>query len=516
MGDAIMLNKVKSSILPMLDTLGDAIGQYFSDPLENLLDDISQFTDVITAHVGEESVDVFLLSEALKQSLDNMDTDAIEQYYIDFCEAIVAIPIQFKVIFLPYYDDTWYSLESIYEAFLSDPQFVTEIIIIPIQRNTPSGVEHIYSNYLTPQGIPNTYYDDYDFSIDLPDIVFFNQPYDGVSYPKFQSKNIRPYAGMMVYVPYAMYLHEHVPVDKRIEHRNTWMELPGHNNADLIIAQGDSFVKSFTGTTRNGRKMVNLGSPIIDVLLNRANDGNWERHPEWEVIIEQRKTILLSTNYLSFFLGPPWYNETAPLFTWLLFLLESILVDEDLAIIWRPHPQTHLMANAMIGEHKAVYQECLRIADICDRIIIDWTSSAISAYMYCDAVISENSSTIAEAIGLGKPVFLVGMDYREYQSNTDNYYKAEYQNVLDNTRKQDSTELLLQQAIPSCGIRTPLKIGDTWEEQVYQLPIATFINDMKSNIDLYSDTRQAYYQQLVSNIDGTSGESILKYIKGLI
>ncbi len=95
-------------------------------------------------------------------------------------------------------------MKSVYEMFSNDPLFETEVVIIPIMRNTNVGVKFIWEDYLTPSGTPNTHYDIYSFEEDMPDIVFYNQPYDGVNIPKFQSQNIRKYTDCMVYIPYGL------------------------------------------------------------------------------------------------------------------------------------------------------------------------------------------------------------------------------------------------------------------------------------------------------------------------
>ena len=511
-----MLNKTKSNILPMLDTLGDALGQYFTDSTNELLEGIMEFVDVITAHVGVESMDVFMLSEALKGSMRSQEYDEIENHYIEFCETIASLPVQYKVVFLPYYDNTWDSLASVYEAFAADPLFVTEIVIIPINRNTPIGFEHVYNDYLTPQGIPNTHYDNYSFEVDQPDIVFYNQPYDGVNYPKFQSKNIRPHVGLMVYVPYAIYRHEYIPPDRMSEYNQREGELPGHDNADIIVAQGNSFYNQFSTTTRNGHKMVDLGNPKTDSIWNNTMKDEWMRYPEWESVLNGKKVFLLNTHYSSFFNTPVPLNATASTSSWLTYLLNHIANDDDLVLIWRPHPQMYMMLESMVGDGKILFDDSMSIAESCNRIIIDRTPSVVSAFMYCDAIISEHSSIISEAICLNKPVFLVGVDYREYRPDTSDYYKPEYQAILSQATAINPNELLLHSAIPTCGISAPLIEGESLDEMMYRKPIFDFINHVKNNIDPKADSRHEYRRQLLSNLDGKCGSAIHTYVKNML
>ena len=511
-----MLNRIKSLILQMLETLGEAFSQYLAAPSDAFYDDICTFIDAILSEIDVEHSEIHECSTVLAASLRSLNQKSLEESFQSFCGMILSLPIQYKVVFFPYYDNTWDSLESVYEAFAADPMFQTEIVIIPIQRNTPSGMTHVYNDYLTPMGIPNTPYHYYDIKTDLPDIVFYNQPYDGNNYQQFFSHYLKQYAGMMVYVPYAMYLHEFIRSNYKADNEKMWGNLPGHNSADIIIAQGESFCNAFARPTNNGSKMIALGNPKSDFLWKRANNGDWVRNSQWEELIRGKKTFLLNTHYSSILHQPMWFNETASTSSWLLFLLETIIADDELALIWRPHPQTFLMMDSLSGNNKALFDECLKIADSCDRIIVDKTPSVVSAFMYCDAVISENSSIISEAVSLNKPVFLVGVDHREYQVDSANYYKADYQGILDTTGIIDMDNLYMHNALPCCGLRTPLQEGESIDEHMYRIPIMNFINDIKNNLDPKSELRELYRRQLLSNLDGKCGSSILEYVKSLL
>ena len=509
-----MLNKIKKQIIPMLDTLGEALKYYTESPSESMFENICFFLDSISIEIVSEDVEIVLLSDNIKSSLDTLDLEQIYYDYQKYCESIEDIPVQYKVVFLPYYENTWDSLESVYEVFSADPMFITEIVIIPILRNTPTGFIHIYHDYLTPMGISNTHYDNYDFEIDLPDIVFFNQPYDELNYDKFKSSKIKPYTGLLAYIPYTLYRHEYIEKEKKHKNMEIWAELPGHINADIIVSQGDSFTRTFSKSIKNGYKIITLGNPKSDFLWKHSKNNDWPRYELWENVVNGKHTFLLNTHYTSFY-ESVWFNETASTSSWIKHLFNIIINDEELALIWRPHPQTFLLVDAFYGDNKKIYEECIDATNICNRIILDKTPSVVSSIMYADAVISENSSIISESICLNKPVFLVGVDPREFQAEKMNYYDEQYRSILEITHNYID-DLVLHSAIPSCGLKSFLHTGESIEEFMYHIPLEDFIYDIKKGNDPKAEKRYEYRKQLLSNLEGHCGTAILKHIKSLI
>ena len=500
-----MLKKIQNRILPMLDTLGEAIGQYLALPSDGMLDDIALFIDAITAPLKDESSDIVSLSEKLMTSLLSPAHDTVEPVYVDFCETVVALPTQYKVVFLPYYDNTWDSLKSVYEAFTADPMFVTEIVIIPIKRNTPTGDKHVYNDYLTPQGIPNTHYDKYDFEIDKPDVVFYNQPYDGVNYPKFQSHNIKPHAGLMVYVPY--YLFRRGPINTAEEQRflDSHTQLPGHNNADIIVAQGQSFYKSYANRSKNGKKLVVLGNPKCDNIYRNMQD--YPRYPEWDQATEGRTVFLLNTHYTTVTDGT--YRRFMP------YLLDVIEQNEDAALIWRPHPQSFLMFGE--GEQKRQNDDfngfLARVADH-PRMILDRTASNVSAIMYCSAVMSQPSSVIGESIFADKPVFLLYGNPNEMLPDGISYEESVKR--LARVRRSEIENKSLFSAVEYYGYDESMQRDVLADAYFEQLPLLNFITEIRGGTDSKKQKRGVFREQTFKNLDGTCGKSIHTYIENLI
>ena len=496
-----MLNKIKKQILPMLDTLGDALGQYLNMPSEDLLVVINEFIDAIAEPLAGESEEAVSLSEKIKVVLLSPIHDTVEGAYIEFCETVAAVPVQYKAVFLPYYDNTWDSLKSVYEAFAADPMFVTEIVIIPIKRNTPTGDKRVYEDYLTLQGIPNTFYDEYDFETDQPDIVFYNQPYDGVNFPKFQSHNIKPHAGLMVYIPYFLYRHRRLEAEAQ---KTMLLNLPGHNNADIIVAQGDSYCKIYN-RSKNRNKFVTLGSPKCDNFYWQM--GVFPRYPEWDEATAERTVFLLNTHYSAVLNGS--------FQTFMRDVLEIFENNEDLALIWRPHPQSFMMQSE--SDQKGIskeFQDHINHVLNHPRMILDRTSSNVSALMYCNAVLTQESSIIAESIYADKPVFLLFRNPEE--ALPEGIALEECLKHLAKAREYDENDLDLYSAVDYYGFDETMPEEALTDACFGQLPLIRFIDDIRNGADSKKQLRGLFREQSFANPDGTCGRSVHDYVVSLI
>jgi len=508
-----MLNKIKKQILPMLETLGEALGQYLSAPSDSMQGEVSEFVYAIAVQLVEESKEAFTLAERLISSLQDTSTDEVERIYMEFCEKVEALPTQYKVVFLPYYDNTWDSLASVYEAFAADPMFVTEIVIIPISRNTPTGNKYVYNDYLTPQGIPNTHYDEYDYKTDLPDVVFYNQPYDGVNFPKFKSHNIKPYAGLMVYVPYFVTCNGYLTAERKEELVIPMTELPGHNNADIMVIQGDWFIKLFSNLSKNISKMIALGNPKTDNMHKLSESGQWTRHSEWEKKIGSRRTFLLNTHYT--FIDSEYRNDIYHL---LDCLFDFLAVNSNTALIWRPHPQTFYMAENRTDENANKLIRYIEAAQSSDRIIFDQTNSVVSAFMYSDAVISQLSSIVAEAVCMNKPIFLIGGDMQKKWDWNDmqQQYESSYQSILDDAKESNNNNCYLHGAVFHLGAEEVIPIGEDYFEYAWKAPFMRFLDEIADGIDSKKEVRERVRNHFFANNDGTCGSHILKHVKALL
>lgn len=508
-----MLNMVKREVAQMLETLLEAMEQMLIGNIS--IGEVEHFIKSINNEVKSESEEFVLTGEklihVLKLFLENnndVNIRAINKIYKSYIKLFNDLPTQYKVVFLPYYESTWDSLESVWEAFKNDPAFITQITITPINRNIGAETKMIYKDYLTPKGIPHVPYDVYSFEKDKPDIVFTNQPYDGVSLPKFMSQNIRPHVGMLVYIPYFTYMHTNYSQADYIKELERYTELSVHDAADLIITNGIVFNNAFKKRSKNGYKMIALGSPKNDLLFKCKNSiSGYNKFPEWEKKIKGKITFMLNTHYDSLFDCNKLNNTPA----WLTYLIDYIKNDGELALIWRPHPLTFDFLDKMPQSLRKLF-DMIRSGRI-NNIILDESENASSAFMYCNAVLSEWSSLISSSIILDKPTFSLHLDPFLYQENQKNYYDPRYDGLIKKSKQIVKGSTTYHAVLPSVGAEKHLQSDETVDEIMYRKPLIDFINAIKAGEDPKGELRKHYIDEHAANPDGTCGKAILKHIK---
>lgn len=148
-------------LLDLLETIRDAQKQgLYAECQEGTL----AMIEFIDQEHGEGTLTVDLLRQyyrlLYKANMKKIDKALLRRhlYAIESSIKNELRPNKYKALFLPYYDNTWETMKSVYEAFSKDPLFETEVVIMPIIRNTNEGPKFIWEDYLTRSGIPNTHY----------------------------------------------------------------------------------------------------------------------------------------------------------------------------------------------------------------------------------------------------------------------------------------------------------------------------------------------------------------------
>lgn len=103
----------------------------------------------------------------------------------------------------------WDSLESVWMAAKADENCDAYVIPIPYYNKNPDGSfrEMYYEGDQYPDYVPIVRYDNYDFAIHKPDIIYIHNPYDQYNYvtsihPFFFSENLKRFTQNLIYIPY--------------------------------------------------------------------------------------------------------------------------------------------------------------------------------------------------------------------------------------------------------------------------------------------------------------------------
>lgn len=339
------------------------------------------------------------------------------------------IPDKLEVVFFPYKASMWDSLESVYLAAKEDPDCDAYCVPIPYYDKNPDGsfgAMHYEGNEY-PKNIEVTDWQNYDFEIKMPDVIYIHNPYDSCNrvtsvYPKFYSGNLKKHTEKLIYIPYFV-LQEIEPDDQvRIDQVKHFFFLPGIINADRVIVQSEKmkqiyineYLKSAKESGLTGehldrkfleKKFLGTGSPKIDKVLNTKKE-DLEIPEGWLKVIEKpdgtwKKIIFYNTSVSALL------QHSEKMLEKMKDVFRVFKEQQDeVALLWRPHPLIQATIESMRPQLWKAYQQ------IKDRYIeeawgiYDDTPDMDKAVVLSDAYYGDASSVVQLCQKAGKPMMI--------------------------------------------------------------------------------------------------------------
>lgn len=424
-GVSTMRRETKRRILDLITTMKEAITYLQHNPLDNregLLRDsslcvqsiaislqndfeahekcihlLSQFTEKIR-QVQEQIGDLHTIRQALS-------TAKIKLTFLQ--RKIEEIPVKLEVAFFPYKASMADSLQSIWEAAMSDCNCNVIICPIPYFDRLSDGTfgEMHYEGDAYSENLPLVHWQTYDVEARHPDIIFIHAPYDEYNavtsvHPDFYSKRLRVCTDMLVYVPYFV-----VP-------RNVSEQLctvPGCVYAHKTILQSESvckmyiraFEKSFGNRFGNPEeKFIALGSPKFDKVINTKREY-YLLPVEWNEMISGKKVVLYNTS-----LGAILRSSEQYLIK-LQMVLNMFRDRKDAVLWWRPHPLTESTFASMRPALASIYKEIVEKYKQEAYGIYDDSTNVNRAVIYADYYYGDSGSAVeAVFFATGKPIMI--------------------------------------------------------------------------------------------------------------
>lgn len=356
------------------------------------------------------------------------------------------IPAKKEVVFFPYKASMWDSLESVYLAAKEDPDCDAYCVPIPYYDLNPDrsfGEMHDEKNQY-PENIEITDWQTYHFEERRPDEIYIHNGYDNWNlvtsvHPRFYSGNLKKYTEKLIYIPYFV-LNEIEPDNQAaVEGMKHFCFMPGIIYADKVIVQSEKMKQIYVNeylkaAKENGltgkhldrehleRKFLGLGSPKIDKVLNTKKE-DLEIPKEWLKVIQKPdgsfKKIVFYNTGISALLA---HNEK-----WVEKIEDVLKIfkenQEDVALLWRPHP---LIENTMRSMRPGIlewYQQIKRQYLEEGWGIYDDTADVDRAVVLSDVYYGDWSSVVQMYRQMGK---LAIMQVPSIMSKeTDLYFKSE-------------------------------------------------------------------------------------------
>lgn len=328
------------------------------------------------------------------------------------------MPVRKTAVFLPYKASMWDSLESVWRAACRDGDWESVVIPIPYyNRNTDDSLgEMQYEGNDFPQEVPVTDWQQYSLEKEHPDIIFIHNPYDQFNvvttvHPFFYASRIKDYTEKLVYIPYFIHQNDIAP-----EH---YCVLPGTIYADTVILQSEKVREQYLryyeaalpelvekqGKEAFERKFQALGSPKFDVPAASENDIP----EEWREFLGQEKKVIFFNTHLRG-LMPGKSEQFLRKLEWVFDFFQK---QEDVVLLWRPHP---LMVETAKAMNPGAVEPYLKLVDRYRQQkigIYDDSRELHRAIDLSDAYYGSGSSVVELFRQQGKPVMLMSEQIRE-------------------------------------------------------------------------------------------------------
>lgn len=339
-------------------------------------------------------------------------------------------PDRKEVVFLPYNASMWDSLESVWKSADEDPDCDAYVIPIPYydldeERNF---IKKHYEGDSYPKDVPVISYEVYDLELRQPDVIFIHNPYDEGNRvtsiaPEFYSSRIKDFTDKLVYIPYFVLPEIQPDNQKAIENIKHFCYLPGTIYADKVIVQSEDmrqiyineYLKAailageFITRAELEERILGLGSPKFD-KVGSAQKENLQVPVEWLQIIEKpdgswKKIIFYNTSIAAFL------KDSEKMLSKIKNVLDIFKESqEDVALLWRPHPLMMQTVESMRVDLKEEYLEIIQSYREEGWGIYDDTPDMDRAVILSDAYYGDPSSIVQLYQETGKPIMIQNVD----------------------------------------------------------------------------------------------------------
>ncbi|MFS0688510.1 CDP-glycerol glycerophosphotransferase family protein [Sporosarcina sp. 179-K 8C2 HS] len=325
----------------------------------------------------------------------NILLDEVKVVQILFAQDVKLV---YHIVFFAELGQKWDSMKSVYDAFKKRDDCSVKVVQTPIFRAVEKEAgeietDVIYEDYLTHLGIKNIPYDDYDLSQELPDIGFISNPYEGVTLPQFWPENIAKYT-KLVYIPY----YTEMSINDASIQVNC--ELPVARHAWRIISQSEKVKDMHVRySLKKGENVLVTGLPKWDGMCDSIISSN-KFNEEWKRKLNNKKVFLWNSHF-------DINSQTSTFLEYGRSIIDLFSKNEDIALIWRPHPMTDTIFKLYLPEYADHWEESKSIVEGSGNMVLDTNNSYDIAFEFSDALISDYSSMIVQYLFTQKPILVL-------------------------------------------------------------------------------------------------------------
>ena len=386
-----------------------------------------QGKDTKTVKLLEELCELlFQVYEGLSQGAD-MDPAGVcallkEQIGYIKAQADEEIHVKKEVVFIPYKAAMWDSLEGVWEEANNNPDVEAIVIPIPYYYKNPDGTfaEMVYEGDQYPDYVPIVHFNDYNFEQHHPDTVYIHNPYDEYNYvtsvhPFFYSKNLKQFTDELVYIPYFVLADFSASSPREVKSMEHFVLTPGVVQADKVIVQSENMKNNYVMAltdwageeTREHweKKIFGTGSPKLS-KARKTKKENLDIPEEWRKKLVKPdgsfKKVILYNNSISALL-----ESDDKMIDKMKRVFETFKEQqENITILWRPHPLIKGTLQSMRPELLKTYEELEKEYIAEDFGIYDDTADLHRAITMCDGYFGDPSSLVQLCREQEKPIMI--------------------------------------------------------------------------------------------------------------
>ncbi len=339
-----------------------------------------------------------------------------------------------EVVFFPYNASMWDSLESAWKKAKEDENCEVYVVPIPYCDRKPDGTvkKWYYEGDKYPDYVPITYWENYHVEEREPDVAYIHNPYDEHNYvtsvhPKFYSSELKKHVGELIYIPYF------VVIDKVEEH---FVTVPAVINADKVILESEKVRESYIEIFI---KFAGRNQAALEEQIGVRNEDYWKQleqvarekfvvaesgkytkleetkrenveiPPQWEKLMHKadgttKKVLFYNTSLETLLKNRDTYMQK------ICSVLAQLQQQDDVLLLWRPHPLMQSTLDAMIPQLAEEYRQIVEEYKTQGWGIYDDTADLHRAIAISDAYYGDWSSVVAMYKETGKPIMIQNLE----------------------------------------------------------------------------------------------------------
>ncbi len=355
---------------------------------------------------------------------DKKDISDLQEFLQQTKKWLYDLPNVYKMVFLPYKASMWDCMESVWQAAEQRSDCQCYVVPIPYYDKDKKGnlTTLHYEGKKMPGNVPIENWEEFSLEQVKPDFVFIHNPYDDTNYvtsvePRYYSDSLKKLTDCLVLLPYAVSSKDVVAEE--------FATTPGILYADKVFVQSNTIreghIKWFhkfeeryrcQGVFGNAEEKFQVtGSPKFDKAYNVRRE-NYVYPTEWqEKVVDKsghrKKVILFNSSINQLLHWDMIYIEK------LKRILDIFEANQDILLLWRPHPLMEQTISSMRSELLEKYKEIVRTYKEADWGIYDESSDMYPAIAFSDVYYGDWSSVATVYQCAGKPV--IQANYNEYK-----------------------------------------------------------------------------------------------------